>query len=316
MRMFLTLLATLITHVAVGQHSLDSLTNDSTVIAFVNHYGKQASPPWRGWWFDVKRLEGLTKPEWVFLKEFYGTKYLLADLSGDGKKDLVANGNPTGWHGTRILVFLTTPNGIELARLGAHSAGLGEHISLYNDGGEMCLVLGHLSYTIGNQSPPAEKIIMDTLRYRFGGFVNYKPAKVPSPAFDTLSFKVASSWSSYPRYALSVTKDGKLTLLKERLVIDYAKETSHMDTITIEKRLSPETMDTLQQIIRWSGYCNLPQGFETPHLSDVETAVTRVVFEDGISWQINDYGSEGTYELRLLYDRMWRWLFEAFKLKY
>lgn len=301
MRIILTILSLKMTILSFGQQRFDDFADDSSVLQFVTRYGGTAEHGWRRADYNYRYPKGTQKDDSLFVEKLSRPHYLLIDLNGDGRKDLVFNGRSD--YGHRPLVFVTADTNVNHYVLGSGYSFFPHGIGTFTDSLGNCVIITEI---INDRFTTAlhKRTRIDTLRYMDGGFVNYRPAVNSSPAFDTLYYRMSSGWD-FPGKGLYITADGKIILEKSVFNADTTdgKKPRYELTRTY-KQIPGPTVDTLQRIVRWSGYQQLPANFETPNVSDAGTTNSKVMFNDGTRKEIVDYGSEGNYNLRMLYSKL------------
>lgn len=302
MRIMLAILSLTATTLSYGQQTFESLTDDSSVLKFVTSYGGTLKHGWHQADYDYRHLKGVNKDDSLFVEKLSSTHHLFIDLNGDGRKDLVFNGRLTN-HGHRPVVFVTAGKDVQHYILGGGYSFFPHGIGSFTDSLGNYLVVTEIindHFT----TPLHQRTRTDTLRYMAGGFVNYRPAANPSPAFDTIYYRMSSGWN-FPGKGLYITADGKIILEKSLFNADTTDgKKPRYELVRTYKQISGSTVDTLQRIVRWSGFQQLPSSFETPNVSDAGTITSRFVFNGGTSKEIVDYGREGDYNLRILYTKL------------
>jgi hypothetical protein len=286
MRYYLTLLFVLA--VRIGYAQFEDLS-DAGIVRFMTEYSEKHALRWQRIDFEYQFSRGMRKDDSAFIRNLAGTHYIYADLNNDGVKDLVFNGRIASH--PQVIAFLSHPNGPRHYLISHDYPQFPMGISSYD---EQYLVLHKIRRVGVNVN--WQQTTSDTLRYFLDGFANYQPAGIPSSPFDTLQYHVSSGWSHLKR---SYYITGKGQFVMEGQVFNAKRE--RYETVVKKNLLPKPSVDSLQQMIQWMGYQQLPPRLDIPNLYDAATMHTRVVFKDGIAKQVDDYGGAGNYNLQLLY---------------
>jgi hypothetical protein len=289
-----------------SQTRIDQLKSDSAVIRFVKNYSDEHRLRFDEVDFEQRSLflqKDLSQEDLLFMDSLLGVKWIVHDFNNDKKKDLIFNGR-IGKHQAVIIAFISDADSVKHVQLG-HIYGnhYPQSISLYNN---EYLISGHIPNDGFDKSWNA-RLKNDTLTWRFGGFIEYQPAKEKS-SFDSLSYTSRSPWMGITPRLINIYRDGsaRYTGTHFRTDIFNGKKTNVQVAETFTKNINKAQLKELQQLISWIGFARLKDNYSLPNIFDLSTAYTMIYLKGGPAKKIEDYGMEGSYGLRLLYSKLFQ----------
>ncbi|MFC4263963.1 hypothetical protein ACFOWM_13800 [Ferruginibacter yonginensis] len=282
----------IIIFLAVGQvsfaNSIDSIRSDRDVLTFLNQIGNRQyfknQEPIRILSTDTLKLKmGCDS----LFEKLQIRNWEKVDFNNDKRTDLIVT---LWWYNFDIFIAIDKGNNtfqlIRLSRSGSEYCLLAKPVIQNN---KQLLVF----YRIDNvYNQPIKNVFdfkmslkIDTLIYKFGSFVEYQKS---SSQYDIteIQFHTSSGWSGIsPVY--------KLTQLNSKEWDLKANSTP--------KLISSQSMLALISLIDYMNVKTLFNRYMVAH-TDAATMYMKIYFKDGTVKEIEDYGMEGTFSLRLLYE--------------
>jgi hypothetical protein len=126
---------------------------------------------------------------------------------------------------------------------------------------------------------------IDTLLYKFGNFVEYQKSSSQYEITE-IEYQCSSSWSG-------INNRCKLTKLNSK---EWQLETN-----STTKSVNSQSMSSIFSLIEYMNVKNLFDMYMVAR-TDASTVYMKIYFKDGTVKEIEDYGMEGTFSLRLLYE--------------
>lgn len=214
-----------------------------------------------------------------------------ADFNGDGRTDLlillywydygvysvIDNGDGT-------FKFLTLSYNIyEKCELAKALSLNDQHLLLYYQKVQKQV---QVKNTRGFKSVPE----IDTLIYKYGGFVEWNPHP-SSYAIDSIEFRTSACFGSCPVFSIDMDKNGNAV---------YNAQVYNSKRGKFTATLKNENLNEIAGLINYISVKDLNNNYKVSWTDD-QTCWLRIRFSDGSVKEISDYGLKGTFGLRLLY---------------
>lgn len=271
---------------------IDSLKTDDDVVAFL----KSINPDFRS--DKYKQIE-LHNTEQVrkdldcdgMASQWQIQNWEKADFNGDGRTDLlillywydygvysvIDNGDGT-------FKFLTLSYNIyEKCELAKALSLNDQHLLLYYQKVQKQV---QVKNTRGFKSVPE----IDTLIYKYGGFVEWNPHP-SSYAIDSIEFRTSACFGSCPVFSIDMDKNGNAV---------YNAQVYNSKRGKFTATLKNENLNEIAGLINYISVKDLNNNYKVSWTDD-QTCWLRIRFSDGSVKEISDYGLKGTFGLRLLY---------------
>jgi len=151
-----------------------------------------------------------------------------------------------------------------------------------------------------------EKLTLDTLIYRFGGFVEYNP-NPKKYHIKEIDFYAGPCYGSCPIFHLKINENGEATL--EALEYNKNIATGQEMKGIFQTRLKNEDYQRIKDLLNYLDFPHLKKHYAV-NWTDDQFVELRIFYEDenGKEKQkrINDYGKIGTHGLKLLYSLLFQ----------
>ncbi len=284
---------------AIGQitfaNSVDSLQNDQDVFTFLNRIGykqyfKRQDP------IQILSTEGLKEKmgcDSIF-KMLNVRNWEKVDFNNDKRNDLVVT---LWWYSWEVFIAIdkgeNTFQLIRLSQRGSENCLLAKPIMHDN---KQLLAFYRIENTynqpIKNVFDFKLALRIDTLIYIFGGFVEFQKNNAQYD-IEEIQFNASSGWSG-----ISPVSKLKQLNSKEWQLESFSENSKK---ITCPNLISTESVSSLMSLIN---YMNI-QGLFNKYMVQYTCSATiylRIRFKDGTVKEIEDYGLDGTFSLRLFYE--------------
>ncbi len=143
-------------------------------------------------------------------------------------------------------------------------------------------------------STDTAKYFVDTLTYKFDSFVELNSTKTRRGDIASVSFRTIGCHGECPVFNLEISKEGKMNF-EGICFTNYIGKSS--DIISRKKR------KRIFELLNYIEPMRLKRNYTVPWSDDSEM-LTTIVFKDGSSRTIDDYGMVGTFGLMSLYDKV------------
>jgi len=271
-------------------NSIDSLKTDEDVVRFL----KRVSEDFRSTKLkpiELRSTETLRKDLDCdgLAQSWQINNWEKADFNNDGRTDLLVQ---LYWYDYGVYVVIDKGDGnFKLLTLSFNIHEKCELAKPFKEGNEPLLLYAQKKY-FPNRSPkpPTSRNVIDTLVYRYGGFVelNRNPA---SYNIDSVSFRTGYCFGSCPVFTISFDKTGNA-------IFDAGTYNPKMGKFS--GVIKKENVDAIIGLLNYMSIAQLPNEYKVSWTDD-QTCWLRVRFSDGTVKEIKDYGMKGTFGLRLIY---------------
>lgn len=304
MKIFFTLLILSVSVFCFGQMKIDDIETDKDAIQFVSEYGEKNNMGWRK--VSVNNLNGMfslnkgEQRDLAFLDSLTGRKWIKSDFNNDGRTDLIFFGRFYSQLG--LLSFISKGDSIECYDIGSsHSAYYPSGIGQFQSELVNCLTISSFARK-GMDYDIISSYKIDTLIYKFGGFIELSRSPKNSIEFDSLIFKTLSPWMGFveiPR--MKILNNGGMILYRNPET--YLRDSAFWINGVKETCVGKEVISDLKSILGYINFWELNTDYETKYVYDLSTAITEV-YNKGDVKRVVDYGWHGTYGLSLLYKKI------------
>lgn len=284
-----------------SQLKIENIKTDEDVINFVDEYGKKNKMEWKKIDFDIYNVvqkKTLSKKEITFFDSLTSIKWIKADFNNDQKVDLIFSGRLYSQLG--ILAFLTQGDSVVCNSVGSSVFGYyPTGISLINLEGTNLLTVSSFIRDNINSEFEQESFKSDTLIYKFGGLVEYTKSRKDDFLFDSIYFRVMSNWMGVVQVPLmKIYRNGLIRLYKNEH--SWYKDSAIWVNGIYEFKIEKRQIEELGMLLEYINFLNLDSKYETKFVYDLSTATT-VIYYNGKSKEVSDYGFHGTFGLNFLY---------------
>ena len=276
-------------------NSVDSLQNDKDIALFLIRIDNQFS-------FKKQRQIQVLPTDTLrqklscdgMFEKWKMKNWEKVDLNKDGKTDLLVT---LLWYSFEVFIVIDKGDNtfkiIRLSNDGSEDCPLGKSIKL----DKKQLLLFYRKENTYNQ--PIKNIFdfkmssrIDTLIYKFGGFIELQKSS-SHYEISEIQYTTSSGWSGVsPIYKLKFlkTKEWKFEATSENP----------------KKSIAPKDIDIqyltpILDLIEYMNFKNLYNSYKVAH-TDATTMYLKIIFTDGTTKEIEDYGMQGTFGLKRLYE--------------
>ncbi|GAA0549717.1 hypothetical protein LX66_4397 [Chitinophaga japonensis] len=223
--------------------------------------------------------------------------FLKTDLDNNGLADLIVKGDPltivmnSNSAGDKLHYVYPPGFASEYLLMGVDSSGGQQQLLLKTSKKKKYLHYSQKRIPENNKDTALrEAQPIDTLVYRFNGFIEYNAAP---PRYKIKSVRLATTTclGTCPEYNLVVNSDRTADYNAGY----YTGKSGHFTGIIDER-----SFNELMQLIDYIHVQSLSENYAI-EATDYPTAILKVIFEDGQEKLIQDYGMRGTHGLRALY---------------
>ncbi|HEX7846403.1 MAG TPA: hypothetical protein VF476_11440 [Chitinophagaceae bacterium] len=285
---------------ADAQLAIDEISNDDDAVRFVQRYSDTYKLEWKKVGVDIYSIfpkRFLTPEEILIVDSLTKRKWIKADFNQDGKTDLIFSGKI--YSQLAVLAFLTRNDSVELKYIGSTV------FSFYPTGIEE-LDVDNKSFLVVNcvernqlKIDWKKDLKRDTLIYKFDGFVEYNSKPASKFKFDSVVFRIFSTWSGVIDIpVMKIFRDGNVTLQGNKS--SYRYDSTLWVNGVYESKINVEMIKELEDLLGYINFPGLEDEYEIKLVSDLATVVTEVYYE-GKMKKVKDYGYHGTFGLHLLY---------------
>jgi hypothetical protein len=292
-KLLLFSLLLLLTHIA-SANAIDDLKNDGDVKRFMVVWLKKT--------YKIKEKDIAILPaDSLFVnsgcyeeaRKMDCKTWEKADFNNDGKTDLLVNVAGNGFNRNLMAVIDNGNNSFKLLNVVRKNYGLLPDLPLAKPiliNGVQVLLYHACSgrHFSANKKSSPEKT--DTLIFKFGNFVEYNP-KSATVAITNIHVETTMCFGKCPVFKLDIAADGAAT---------YSAEKFNPETGFFKGTIEREKLTQIISLINYIDIKNLNTNYDV-NWTDDQTIKLSVQFADGSSKQITDYGMQGTYGLRYLY---------------
>ncbi|GAB3503349.1 DUF6438 domain-containing protein [Emticicia fontis] len=215
------------------------------------------------------------------VKYIKNNKFFKIDIDNNGLTDLLLNKN-------RVIVALLDKGN---KKYETHFLNEKEIAHIYADS---LISIDRQKVIVLRVAHPKPRI--DTLIYKFDGFLEYNPKVNTDFNFNKMRFTTTMCYGICPVFEIIVNKDRTATYN----AIQYNKKQGEF-----RATIPTEEFDELMALLIYLNLANLKGNYEVGWTDD-QTATTQISYS-GINKSIEDYGLQGTFGLKLLYKKMFDW---------
>lgn len=291
----LSLLVIFFSGEVAGQINIDDIRTNADAVRFVESYGARYNLHWDKVGMDVYAVSRDRNPaEAAFVDSALQCKWVRSDFNNDGKNDLVFYGSLGNQ--LAVLSFVTDKgDSIQYNYLGGlFTSWYPSSISGYHLGDLNLLLLGSYKRRQGLRN----NFFVDTLVYKYGGFIEFRGNNENSMEFDSIIYRESSNWMGVGIDKLSISRNGDVKLYPD--FFQRVADTAHINKGVYYSRVDTEIIGNLRSVLGYIDYRSMREKYTIDQVFDLTTAITTVYYK-GKMKEISDYGMEGTYGLGLLY---------------